>query len=194
MKRPKMNATSHAYWLREYIWRAHWMLGAALTGKSGGASGWLPVPDASERRRYEGLRRAAKKLVGIIDKYEESSDDTAIAAMLQYGMLLRVADRWNERRAEPLWKMFRAQGDVIRGNREKENSKRKHDADERIIAAFSSWQRRARGALWLDGKPLPARRRAELFARVSTYRPRSTQRRRLFALAEANRLPEPPAV
>ncbi len=194
MKRPKLNAASHAYWVREHIWRAHKMIDAALTGKSEGARGWLPAPDAIERRRYQGLKRAAEQLAEILDKYEESSNDTAIAAMLQYGMLLRIADRWNERRVEPLWEKFRAQGDVIRANREKENSKRKHDADERIIEAFSSWQRRARGALWLGGKPLPARRRAELFARVSTYRPRSTQRRRLFALAEANRLPAPPAV
>lgn len=193
MKRPKEPASSNADWIRLYIWRAHKMLSAALAGRAGGSCGWLPLPSSDkERERYEGLKRAAEQLREMVDRGIDTADATD--AMLQFGMLMELANDWNRRRTQPHWAIFRAADVVKRQNRKKANDKRKSNAESELIAKFAAWQRKARGVLWKDGKPLSARRRAELFAKFSTYKPRSLQRRRLFALADAGRLPDPPSV
>jgi hypothetical protein len=194
MKRPKEPAANNADWVRVYIWRAHKMLSAALEGQHEGSRAWLPLPEGKERARYEGLKRAAEQLAEMVNGFEASGNAASIDAMFQFGILMGLAKDWNARRMRPISAELFEQRTMARKNLANENTRRKSDAEQKIIKTIATWQRRARGTLWKDGKPLPARKRAELFAKFSSYKPRSMALRRLFALADAGRLPDPPSV
>jgi hypothetical protein len=171
------------------------MLGAALAHKDEESRGWLPLPSAErERKHYRELMRAAERLTKIVERNSATGNTAANDAMLKFGMLMSIASDWNARRVQPTTAKLFLQRTTAHKNLAAENARRKSDAEDEIIKAVTTWQRRSRGVLWKDSKPLPARKRAELFAEFSSYKPRSAQRRRLFALADSGRLPDPPSV
>jgi hypothetical protein len=172
------------------------MLGAALAGEGEGPRGWLPLPSSDrERKHYRGLMRTAERLGKIVDENQATGNTVANGAMLQFGMLMGIAKDWNGRRVRPVTAKMFTQRTTAHRNLATENRRRTSDAEVKIINAVTTWQRKVRSQLWKEGKPLPARKRAELFliAKRSTYKPRSSQRRRLFVLADSGRLPDPPA-
>ena len=185
MKRPKEPARTPAEWLRVYVWRADAMIAAALGRPQRRSSGWLKI-EAGDRARYKRLRAAAADVMARIDAIEAGGGADTLTLMHQYGMLRHIADGWRMRRVQPMLWRYAEAGERIRTNRASANARRRGDADTRLIEQFAAWQRRARGVL----SGLPPRSRAEAFAKYSRHKPRSTARRRLFALAAAGRLPE----
>lgn len=85
-----------------------------------------------------------------------------------------------------------AQTSKGRGNLAASNTARQDAADKLVVDAFGRWQRKARGALRDKGIAKPARKRAELFAKYSSWKPKSAERRRLYRLAAAGKLPDLP--
>ncbi len=185
MKRPKEPARTPAEWLRVYVWRADTMIAAALDVPSGAARGGSRSKLATACAT-SGLRKAAAEVMRGIDAIEAGGDADTLTLMHQYGMLRHIADGWRLRRVQPMLWRYAEAGERIRTNRASANARRRGDADTRLIERFAAWQRRARNVL----AELPARSRAEKFAKYSLHPPRSTARRRLYALAAAGRLPE----
>jgi len=188
MKRPaKLLDADPSAWLFEYIWRADRMVANALSGK--GHSGWIERPTTKEgREQFKEYRKTAARLVEYIKAREEQGDIESLTAMAQYAALKALADGWRTRRLQPAFRQMRETGDLIRRNRAKANDARKSQADERVGLAFVRWRQKAKGSLMSDGKPLPIRKQAELFVKFSSYKPRSADRRRLFALVKAGKI------